>query len=300
MANQSDILEQFSNALAARAGAARDAVTAIRVSAARHLTGTVWRSDLLVASEQALPKRDKFDIVLPGGGAGEAQLAGRDPGTNIALLRLLQPIAAPPASQASAAAGALALAFGADGTGGATARMGLVNGVGPEWHSHAGGRIDARLVLDMRLGPAEEGGPVFDAAGSRLGITTFGPRGRVLVIPAATVEAVIPLLLLHGRVARGWLGLAFQPVALPDPLQAQAGQSSGLMVLSVAADGPAAKAGVIPGDIVLAVDGAPATGVRRIVPRLGADSVGRAADVRLLRGGALVTVQAVIEARPAA
>jgi S1-C subfamily serine protease len=178
--------------------------------------------------------------------------------------------------------------------------MGLVNFVGPEWHSHAGGRIDARITLDMRLAPAEEGGPALSVAGDRLGITTFGPRGRALVIPASTIEAVIPLLLQHGRVVRGWLGVAFRRVAVPDPLQAQAGQSSGLMVLSLAEAGPATKAGVMPGDIVLSVDGAPTTAVRRIVPRLGPDSVGRAVDIRLFRGGALVTLQAAIEARPAA
>ena len=141
-------------------------------------------------------------------------LTGRDPGTNVAFLRLAQPAAAPHTGHANPEVGELALAFGADGTGGATARMGLVNFVGPAWHSHAGGRIDARIVLDMRLAPAEEGGPVFDVEGGRLGITTFGPRGRVLVIPANTIEAVIPLLLQHGRVARGWLGVAFQPVAV--------------------------------------------------------------------------------------
>jgi S1-C subfamily serine protease len=301
MANQSDILVQLSNALTTRTAAARDTTAAIRSPGARHLTGTIWRSDLLVASEQALPKRDKFDVVLPGGAAAEAQLAGRDAGTNIALLRLAQPVAAAAdAGNASAEVGALALAFGADGSGGATARLGLLNFVGPQWHSHAGGRIDARIVLDIRLAPTEEGGPVFAVEGGRLGITTLGPRGRVLVIPATTIDAVVPLLLEHGRVARGWLGVAFQPVAVPDPLQAQAGQRSGLMVLTVVEGGPAAKAGVMPGDIVLAVDGAPATGVRGVVPRLGSDSVGRAADLRLLRGGAFVTVQAVIEARPSA
>jgi S1-C subfamily serine protease len=300
MPDQSDILAQLSTALAARTAAARDAVTAIRISRSQHLTGTIWRSDLVVASDQSLPKRDKFDVVLPGGAASEAALVGRDAGTNIALLRLAQPAQGTPATSASAAAGALALAFGADGSGGATARLGLVNFVGTEWHSHAGGRIDARIALDMRLARAEEGGPVFTAAGGRLGITTFGPRRRVVVIPADTIEAVIPHLVQHGRVARGWLGVAFQPVAVPDPLQAQAGQAAGLMVLSVVEGGPASKAGVMLGDIVLSVDGAPTTAVRRIVPRLGSDSVGRVADLRLLRGGALVTVTAVIEARPAA
>ena len=300
MANQSDILTQFSNALTERNTAARGGIAAIQLAGARHLTGTIWQSDLLVASEQSLPKRDKFDVVLPDGGTSEAMLAGRDPGTNVALLRLTQPVVALHSGNGEPRVGALALAFGADGSGGATARMGLVNFIGPEWHSHAGGRINARIVLDIRLAPAEEGGPVFDVEGGRLGITTFGPRGRVLVIPANTIEAVIPLLSQHGRVARGWLGVAFQPVAVPDSLQAQAGQSSGLMALSVVEGGPAAKAGVMPGDIVLAVDGTPTTSVRRVVPRLGSDSVGRAADLRLLRSGALVTVQAVIEARPAA
>jgi len=275
-------------------------VVAIRSSGARHLTGAIWQSNLVVASEQSLPKHDRFDVTLPGGTATEATLAGRDPGTNIALLRLEQPVVAPNASQASPEVGALALAFGADGSGGATAHMGLVNFVGPEWQSHAGGRIDVRITLDMRLAPAEEGGPALSVAGDRIGITTFGPRGSALVIPASTIEAVIPLLLQHGRVVRGWLGVAFRRVAVPDPLQVHAGQSSGLMVLSLAEAGPATKAGVMPGDIVLSVDGAPTTAVRRIVPRLGPDSVGRAVDIRLLRGGALVTLQAAIEARPAA
>ncbi len=300
MANQQDLLVQFSSALKARAAMARAGIAAIQLSKTRHLTGTIWRSDLLVASEQSLPKRDKFDVVLPGGGTTEAALAGRDAGTNVALLRLAQPQPAPITGTAGTEAGALALAFGADGTGGATARMGPVNFVGPEWYSQSGGRIDSLIVLDIRLAPAEEGGPVYEAEGGRLGITTFGPRGRVLIIPANTIEAVIPMLLQHGRVARGWLGIAFRPVAVPDSLHAEAGQASGLMVLSVAEGGPAAKAGIMPGDIVLAVDGAATTAVRRVVPHLGSDSVGRAAQLRLLRGGGLVSVQAIIEARPAA
>jgi S1-C subfamily serine protease len=296
----SDALTQLSSALAARTAQARDVVVAIRVGGARHLTGTLWRPDLLVASEQALPKRDRFEVVLPGGAMSEARLVGRDSGTNVALLRIDRPVAAAPAGGAPAEAGCLVLAFGSDGRGGASARMGLVNLVGPEWHSRAGGRIDSRVALDIRLASFEEGGPAFDAEGRRLGITTFGPRGRVLVIPEATIEAVIPLLEQHGRVARGWLGVAFQRVAVPDQLQAQANQAAGLMVMAVAADGPAAKAGVMAGDIVLSVGGAPATGIRGVVPKLGADSVGRTADLRLLRSGTLVTVQAIIEARPVA
>lgn len=300
MANQTNFLAELSEALAARTAAAKSAVAAVQVSDGHHLTGTIWRADLVVASEQSLPKRDEFAVVLPGGLESGARLVGRDPGTNLALLRLVQPVALASAAQANPQVGGLVLAYGSDGAGGATARMGIVNLVGPEWHSQAGGRIDSLLVLDIRLATAEEGRPVFDAGGARLGISTFGPRKRVLVIPATTIDSVLPMLLKDGRVVRGWLGAALQPVAVPDPLQTQAGQSEGLMVLSVADSGPAAKAGVMPGDIVLALDGTPATGVRKIIPRFDADSIGRTADLRLIRGGTPVTVQAVIEARPAA
>jgi S1-C subfamily serine protease len=298
MATQSDILVQISNALAGRTVAAGGDVAAIRIAGGGHRTATVWRPDLLVASEQSLPKGDTFDAVLAGGVATTARLVGRDPGTNVALLRLAQPSALGISGNGTTQAGALALAFGADGNAGVTARLGSVNYIGPQWHSRGGGKISARILLDIRLSPREEGGPVIDAGGDRIGISTFGPRGRVLAIPAETIESVVAVLLQHGRVARGWLGAAFRPVAVPDALQAQTGQAVGLIVLSVATGGPAAKSGVMPGDILLAVDKTPAMRVHQVIPRLDADSVGKAVNLDILRGGALVTIQAVIEARP--
>jgi len=295
-----NLLEQFSNALAERATAARGAVAAIRLSETRHLTGTLWQPDVALASEQSLPRRDEFELVLAGGAVVNAKLAGRDPGTNIAALRLERAVALPEISAGEARAGALALAFGADGAGGVSVRLGAVNRAGPEWTSSAGGRIDRNIVLDLRLGRAEEGGPVLDAAGARLGITTFGPRARVLVIPAATVERVLPALLKDGRVARGWLGVALQPVAVPDALHEQAGQPSGVMVMSIAEDGPAAKAGLVAGDIVLTVDGTPTRSLRRIATQLASEGIGRKAELRVIRGGRVLSLQATIEARPAA
>ena len=199
-----------------------------------------------------------------------------------------------------ARAGAIALAVGADGTGGASARLGLVNLAGPEWHSSRGGRIDRHIVLDVGLARREEGGPVFDAAGGTLGMSTFGPRGQVLVIPTATIERVVPQLLKDGRIARGWLGVALQAVAVPDALRETADQSSGLMVMSVIEDGPAAQAGVLPGDIILTVDGTSAVRLRKIARHFGADSIGRKADLRLIRSGAVLTVQTTIAERSAA
>jgi S1-C subfamily serine protease len=150
------------------------------------------------------------------------------------------------------------------------------------------------------LARREEGGPVFDAAGRCLGMSTFGPRGRVIAIPTATIERVVPQLAKDGRVARGWLGVALQAVAVPDALRESADQSSGLMVMSVVENGPAAQAGILAGDIILSVDGTAAHRFRRLARHFGADSIGRKAELRLIRSGAVMTVQTTIAERQAA
>ena len=209
-------------------------------------------------------------------------------------------IAAPAIAVAEAQTGSVALAIGADGMGGASARLGLVNLTGPEWHSSLGGLIDRRIVLDVRLAHREEGGPVFDAAGACLGMSTFGPRGQVILIPTATIQRIVPQLAKDGRIARGWLGVALQAVAVPDALREGTAPSSGLMVMSVVENGPAAQAGIVAGDIILSVDGTSAHRFRKIARHLGSDSIGRKAEVRLIRGGAVMTVQTTIAERQAA
>jgi S1-C subfamily serine protease len=300
MTDQPDLLAQFSSALVARADAATSAVVAIRLGHERHLTGLVWQPDLVVASEQSLPQKDEFELVAAGGAAVSAKLAGRDASTNIALLRLATPLPAPVNRAGDAQTGALALAIGADGAGGISARLGLVNLAGPEWHSSRGGLIDRRIVLDLDLARREEGGPVFDTSGSLLGLSTFGPRGQVIVIPTATIARIVPQLVKDGHIARGWLGVALQAVAVPDALREGAGQSSGLMVMSVIDDGPAARAGLVAGDIILSVDGTSTQRWRKVARLFGADSIGRKADIRLIRGGQVITVETTIAERRAA
>ena len=295
-----DLLTQLSANLSARAAALQGAVAAIRLARERHVSGIVWPGGTVVASEQSLPERGEFDLVMPGGGEVTARLVGRDAGTNIAVVRLEQPGSAPALVPGEAQAGALALALGADGSGAVSARLGLVNLAGPQWHSLAGGVIDRRIALDLRLARAEEGGPVFSAAGAFLGMSTLGARARVLVIPATTLERIVPVLLEDGRVARGWLGVALHPVAVPDALREAAGQASGLMVMSLVEGGPAAKAGIVAGDIVLSVNDAAASGFRRIAGQFAADSIGRKAALRVVRGGSVLSLDAVVEARPRA
>jgi len=295
-----NLLTRLSSDLAARTAALQGAAAAIRLSRERHISAIVWQPAVAVTSEQSLPERDEFDLVLPGGVEARARLAGRDAGTNLAVLQLAQPASPPALAAGEAQAGALALALGADGAGGTSVRLGLVNFAGPQWQSLAGGLIDKRIALDLRLARSEEGGPVFSAAGAFLGMSTFGAGVRVLVIPGVTLERIVPLLLKGGRVARGWLGVALHPVAVPDALREEAGQASGLMVMSLVEGGPAAKAGVVPGDIVLSVNGAQALGFRRSAAQLAPESIGRTAALRIARGGSVLSLDALVAARPAA
>src|SRR5208283_2202698 len=156
--------------------------------------------------------------VVRGGQTVGATLAGRDPGTNVAVLKLASALNGllPPAAEALRV-GALALLVGADAAGAATGRLAMVHALGDAWHSMAGGRVDALIRLDARLG-ADEGGPVLSLAGGLIGMSTSGPRRRTIVIPAATLERVVDPLLADGRIARGWLGVGLQPVMIPDSL----------------------------------------------------------------------------------
>jgi len=215
MTDQTDVLAEFSNALAGRAETAKNAIVAVRLAHGRHITGMVWRAEIVVVSEQSLPRKDDFELVAAGGAVVTASMAGRDPATNIAILRLAEPLASPSIAAGEAHTGTVALAIGADGTGAASARLGLVNLAGAEWHSSRGGLIDRRIVLDVRLARHEEGGPVLDAAGACLGMSTFGPRGQIIAIPTATIERIVPLLLKNGRIERGWLGVPCKPSRYP-------------------------------------------------------------------------------------
>jgi S1-C subfamily serine protease len=298
MAQEPDVLGALSDVLVARFAAARDSVAAVKLSERAHLAATRWRPDVLVTSEQSLPEREALDVLLPDGSSIPGKLAGRDAATNVAVIRLDEPVPAPVLSPSLPQVGALTIVAGSDGGGRPSARLGMVNALGPEWHSMRGGRIEARIQLDVRLAGSEEGGPAFDAGGGWLGMTTFGPRGQVLVIPAATLERVAPALLASGHVPRGWLGVALRPVAVPDELRQAGGEASGLMVMSLSPEGPAARAGIVPGDIVLSVDGTSARRLRNVLAHLGSDSVGRTVSLRVIRGGAVIAIEVAITERP--
>lgn len=291
-------IEQFSSDLADRVATAAAFAVAIRVGQ-RSVSGILWRPDVVVASEQMLPEDTSALQVVCGGRTVGASLAGRDTGTNVAVLKLEATLeGALPAAAEPVRVGNLALLVGADDAGGTTARLALVHALGDAWQSQAGGRIDALIRLDTRLG-ADEGGPVLSLAGGMIGMSTSGPRRQTIVIPMATLARVVNPLLAEGRMARAWLGVGLQPVLIPDSFHQTAGRESGLMVVGLAGGGPAEAAGILPGDIVLDIDGSAVNRPRALSALLGPERIGQTAVLRVLRAGAVQTSNVTIAARPA-
>jgi S1-C subfamily serine protease len=290
-------LINLSEALAGRVRLARLLVAGIAVPGHRMRSGTLWRKDVVVGSEQSFPDAGEATVTLVDGSAFTARVAGRDPGTNVVALRLDGAPDPGPLPASEPEPGGLALALGAH-DGGIAVRLGVIHSVGPSWHSRAGGRIDRRITLDVGVTRSEEGGPVLDPGGGLLGISTLGPRGRVLVIPASTVEAALDPLLSKGRVERGWLGLALQPVLVPEALQAEAGQSQGLMVMSVSKDSPAAQANLHAGDILVKIGGESVTSPSAVAQYLGPDAVGKQVELHLIRADKPLSTGVTVGIRP--
>lgn len=295
-----DPFTALSDQLAARVAVAAPGLVSIYPGTRAERSGFAWQTGLVVTSEQDLPPGTDVPVMLPGGGSATAVVAGRDPGTNIALLRL--EIEAPALGDSTPATGAMVLAMGSE-RGEPTVSLGVVHRTGPAWESMAGGTIDRLIRLELRLSSRAEGGPVVTASGALVGFSTFGPRRRVLVIPAGTVRRMIPLL-VHGSAPRGWLGVGLQPVGLPAALQAAlqpgAGRETGLMVMSLAPDGPAEQAGVLPGDILLDVSGVAAPTPRAVARAMVGAIMGQPVPLRLLRGGAPIELSVTPSARPGA
>ncbi len=293
-----DMIEQFSAALADRVAAAAAFTVAVHTGK-RPTSGVLWRPDVVVMSEQMLPEDATALQVGRGGQTVAATLAGRDPSTNVAVLKLQTPLEGTlPGSADPVRVGNLTLVAGADHSGNVTGRLAMVHALGEAWHSMAGGRIDALIRLDARLA-ADEGGPVLSLSGGLIGMSTSGPRRRTIVIPTATLTRVIDPLLADGRIARGWLGIGLQPVMIPDSFRQAASTESGLMIVGLASGGPAEIAGILPGDIVLDIDGAPAGRPRALTASLGPDRIGQAVALRILRAGTVQAISVTIAARPA-
>ena len=195
-------------------------------------------------------------------------------------------------------AGQFVIAVGRSDDGDALASAGLVNRVGGPWQTWLGGSVDRLIRLDGGIYDGLSGAPVADAAGAVIGIATAAlSRSYGIVVPAATVSRVVDALLAHGRVARPWLGIGAQPVALPVSAPAPGGEQSGLLVTSLAADGPAERAGLLIGDIIVRAAGGAAANLRELRQALAAH-IGQSVALAVLRGGAPLQLQTSVGERP--
>src|SRR5262245_27695831 len=272
-------------------------VTPVVVSVNSHRSrssGFLWQPGLIVTADEALSEEGEFAVTLSGGETVGAQLVGRDPTTDVALLRVDRPnLSSVPLAASPVTAGALAMAMGVE-NGAPIAALGVVSRAAGPWRSLRGGEIDARIELDLHLRESAEGGLALDAAGQAVGMVVFGPRKRVIVIPSATIERVADKLKTHGRIARGYLGLGLRAVPL-------AGSDEvGAIVISVDPQGPGVAAGIHQGDIIVTRNGEPIRHMQGLLRALGPDSVGQTVTLGVRRAGDTKQIPLTIAERPVA
>jgi S1-C subfamily serine protease len=295
---------QLSQHLASIVASISRSVVAVHGRAGRTpSSGIVWQPGLAVSAEETVERDTDLALTLPDGSLVEATLVGRDPSTDIAVLRFAAAGSAAPAPVGSGPfasdprPGHLAVAVGRSG-GDVIAALGIVSLAGAAWRSSQGGLIDARLRIDARLPIVAEGGALVAADGRLIGMSVFGPRRRVLAIPAATIDRTVQAIGDKGHIARGYLGVGLQGVPLAAADGAEARRAA--MVVTIDPAGPAKTAGILQGDIIVALGGAPVTSLRSLYRQLGPDTVGRSTSIELIRAGASTTVDVTIAARPRA
>lgn len=287
---------EWSDDLAAAVEKAGPAV--LRLARHRHpATATVWdaAAGLVVTTSHALSSDDSARLTLPGGAEREAQVVGRDPGTDLALLR------ADPADLAALAfreadglkVGHAALALGRPGQS-VRASLRIIGVLGSDVRTPWGGRLERYVETDRGIPRGFSGGPLIDLDGRAIGINTSALiRGADLAVPTATVRRVVGELLSHGAVRRGYLGVAVQRVRLPDAAAAQLGQKSGALVVGVDDGSPAARSGLVLGDVLVALDGRAIAGPDELRELLG-ERRGVELDARIVRVGAIESIRLAV------
>jgi S1-C subfamily serine protease len=213
MAEPNNSLLTFSTAAAELVEHAARSMVAVAHGGRGTVSGIHWRPGVIVTAEEVLEQEKDIAVTLPGGRTVTATLAGRDPSTDVAVLRVASDglDVAQTADAASLRPGHLVFAIG-NHAGAALAALGTVAYAGGPWQSMRGGAIDSFLRLDLALNPAGEGGALVDVQGRVLGMVVFGPRRRVLAIPGSTIDRAVDQLLAKGYVGRGYLGAGLQHV----------------------------------------------------------------------------------------
>jgi S1-C subfamily serine protease len=298
----STALQSLSNELADAVESAGQAVVAIHARRRIPASGVLWRSGVVVATHHTIHRDENIRVTLPDGTEAPATLAGRDPGTDLAVLKLASGGAptAQPRLDTPPKVGELVIALGRPGPN-LTASWGVVSRVDGPWRTWQGAEIDSLLRLDLAIYDGFSGGPLIDATGRVLGINTSAlARGAPVTIPVATVERVVAELLEHGSIRRAYLGIGTQPVRVPASLarKVEFKGDVALLIVSLESGGPADRDGLLLGDLLLELDGATVNDPSDILAKLGGDRVGKPLAARVIRGGTVKTLQLTPGERP--
>ncbi|MFN8418468.1 MAG: trypsin-like peptidase domain-containing protein [Anaerolineae bacterium] len=297
----SDALQTLSNGFADAVKTAGTHV--VRVEARRRMpaTGIVYSADgVIVTSHHVVERDDNIIIGLPDGKTVNAALVGRDPSTDLAVLRA-QASGLDTSTWAAlneVKVGHLALALGRPGHT-VMATLGIVSALSEnEWRSPMGGRIERYLQTDVLMYPGFSGGPLLGADGKLIGMNTSAlMQGVSLAIPAATIKRIADTLLSHGKIRQGYLGVGAQPIRLTESIREKAGQETGLLLVSVEAGGPADTAGLLIGDILIGAEDTTLRSMDDLLAFLVGDRVGQTAAIKIVRGGEVQTVSVSIGER---
>jgi S1-C subfamily serine protease len=281
------------------------AVVAVHARRRIPASGVHWRPGIVVTAEHTLERDEEIGVTLPDGRTAVGTLAGRDPSTDVAILRIESVDLPVPeiGDITTLKVGHWVLAAGRTSEGGSRASLALVGVVGPAWRTWRGGVLDHTVRLDRNLHPNLSGGPTVDDQGRILGINTSGlSRYAAVVIPASTVERVAKELEKKGRIGRGYLGVGMQPVRLPRNLRelSKVGSETGVMIMRVEPESPAERAGVTLGDVLVALDETPVRDVDDVQACLTSEHIGKPVKASIIRGGALAEVVIAVGERPVA
>ena len=272
-------LAALSEELAAAVKQSECHVVAVHARPRFSSSGVLWKPGVIVTAEHTIRREEEITVTLPNGTNASATLAGVDPGTDLAVLKVDHSDVKPSAHAADPAPGTLALALGRSEDSGVNATLGIISASSGQWRTWRGGQLDRYIRLDLTLYPGSDGGAVINTAGEIIGVATSAlSRIAGLAIPASTVERVTGEILTRGHVARGYLGVGLQPVELPD-------HHKGLIVLSLEPTGPAAKAGVMIGDIFVSLGGKPVEETEDLQVTLEGRAPGSTVEAEVLRGG---------------
>jgi S1-C subfamily serine protease len=295
-----DLLTSFSNQLADAVAVAVPSVVQVQ-GRRRPASGLVYADNVVLTTVRALGREDGLRVRRDDGSAFDAELAGWDPSTSLAVLRVADleaPAIAP--STVIPRVGHLALVVGRSWSNVATASAGVISIIGGPLPTGRRRAIDQVFRTTAPMHDGFAGGAFLDTSGGLLGIATATAiRGLGVVIPASIAWKTAATVLEHGSIKRGYLGLAGQPVALPESQRGPNGRDRALLVVGVTSGSPAAAAGVLVGDVLTEFDGHPIESPEELLDLLLGDRVGRKVTLKVLRGGKAVDLAVAVGERPA-